>query len=208
MTHANVKLSKNELELVCDEQFILTKNRIIEKVYNLFGILSDDFTSETKAAGNVYPTPVQTSSPKIYKGENYKGLPYVMLDYPRYFVKEDAFAIRCFFWWGNFFSITLYVAGTYAITYTPVILNQLSKKGNLDWYICVNENRWEHHFAEDNYVLLTNPKVSTLGKETVENDKSFFKIASKIPLMRWDDAHHFFVSRYKEIIEMVDIGNR
>ena len=42
-------------------------------------------------------------SPKISRGEQYLGLPYVMLDYPRIFSKENVFAIRTFFWWGNYF---------------------------------------------------------------------------------------------------------
>ncbi|HXL58576.1 MAG TPA: hypothetical protein VN958_20075, partial [Chitinophagaceae bacterium] len=115
MANANVKLSKTELMLVCDEQFILTKNNIINKVYQLFGALSDHFFIGIKNTGNIFPLEVLTSYPKIYKGEQYKGLPYVMLDYPRYFVKDDAFAIRCLFWWGNFFSITLHLAGKYAL---------------------------------------------------------------------------------------------
>ena len=44
--NANVKLSKSELQLVCDEQFILTKNNIINKVYQLFGALSDVFLQQ------------------------------------------------------------------------------------------------------------------------------------------------------------------
>ena len=46
--NANVKLSQSELQLVCDEQFILTKNNIINKVYLLFGTLSDVFLQKTK----------------------------------------------------------------------------------------------------------------------------------------------------------------
>ena len=52
------------------------------------------------------------STPKIAKGENYLQLPYVLLDYPRCFDKENIFAIRTMFWWGNFFSITLHLSGS------------------------------------------------------------------------------------------------
>ena len=34
-------------------------------------------------------------------------------------------------------------------------------------------------------------------------EKSFFKIAKKIPLQQWDDAYNFFVSGYNEILEML-----
>lgn len=96
MMPANVKLSKNELSLVCDEQFILTKNNIIEKVSQLYGLLSNSFTNTLSESTNL-PAEILSASPKIYKGEQYEGLPYVMLDNPRCFNKQDAFAIRCFF---------------------------------------------------------------------------------------------------------------
>ncbi|HEX6916286.1 MAG TPA: hypothetical protein VF145_13645, partial [Chitinophagaceae bacterium] len=106
---ANVKLSKEELDLVTNAGFILTKNRIIGKVYDMFGLLSETFRQQ--AAG--FPDEMSRAQAKISKGENYLGLPWVMMDYPRLFSKTDVFAVRCFFWWGNFFSITLQLSGKY-----------------------------------------------------------------------------------------------
>src|SRR3954468_23643409 len=141
MTNANVKLSESELLLVCDEQFILTKNNIINKVYLLFGMLSEVFLNKAKTYKPFFPEEVFKASPKIYKGENYNGLPYVMLDYPRYFVKDDAFSIRCFFWWGNFFSITLHLSGKYAEKYGVHIFQALLLENNL-WHVCVGKDQW------------------------------------------------------------------
>ena len=42
-------------------------------------------------------------SGKISRGENYRGLPYLILDYPAYFSQKDIFAFRTMFWWGHFF---------------------------------------------------------------------------------------------------------
>ena len=99
MPGTNVELSKNELELVINSEFILTKNRIIEKVYNLFGALSESYKNTLLRHVNTLPVEAFTTSPKIYKGENYLSLPYVMMDYPRVFLMDDIFAIRSFFWW-------------------------------------------------------------------------------------------------------------
>jgi len=113
MPTTNVELSKNELELVSSSEFILTKNRIIEKVYNLFGALSEQYKAALNEHREILPVDIFKTPPKIYKGENYLSLPYVMMDYPRMFSKEDVFAIRSFFWWGNYFSITLQLSGKY-----------------------------------------------------------------------------------------------
>ena len=80
---AKVSLSAFEYQLVTDESFILTKNTIIQKVYTLFGNLSDDYHALLLRIPD-------SPSPKISKGENYKGLPYVMLDHPRIFSQDHS----------------------------------------------------------------------------------------------------------------------
>src|SRR5580700_4684754 len=104
MDEAKIRLSVEELELVENAEWILTKNRIIDKVQNLFGILAVKMKTELETI-SLPDEPLQTN-PKISKGENYNGLPYVILDYPRLFSKENVFAIRTMFWWGNYFSVT------------------------------------------------------------------------------------------------------
>lgn len=197
MANANVKLSQSELLLVCDEQFILTKNSIINKVYLLFGMLSDVFAEHKKKFSNIFSEEVQKCSPKIYKGENYRGLPYVMLDYPRYFTREDAFSIRCLFWWGNFFSITLHLSGKYLEKYGDKIYKNLLQENN-QWYICINEDQWEHHFGTDNFIMPDKELLMQL------QDKNFLKLADKIPLDKWDDAYDFFVESYKKLLMILN----
>jgi hypothetical protein len=198
MMNANVKLSQSELQLVCDEQFILTKNNIINKVYLLFGTLSDVFLQQTNTDQNFFPDEVLKASPKIYRGENYRGLPYVMLDYPRYFVKDDAFSVRCLFWWGNFFSFTLHLSGKYAKHYAEPIFQKLLKENN-SWYVCINEDQWQHHFNADNYSLPDKKLLMHL------HERKFQKIAKKISLKQWNEAFDFFVKSYEEVIELLKI---
>ncbi len=201
MASANVKLSKSELLLVCDEQFILTKNIIIDKVYELFGLLSEQFKSFIKSANHL-PIEVLQFSPKIYKGEQYQKLPYVMLDYPRCFGKEDVFAIRCLFWWGNFFSITLHMSGKYANVYRGTVQRSLQRNETNKWYVCVNEDHWEHHFKPSNYLEATKEILEKLNTQ-ITGKNSFLKIAKKIPLQQWDEAYDFFIIAFQEILEML-----
>ena len=203
MMPANVKLSKTELLLVCDEQFILTKNNIIDKVYNLFGSLSEDFKHSIIQHTSYLPEEVMAVSPKIYRGEQYKRLPYVLFDYPRYFNKENTLAIRCFFWWGNFFSITLHLGGKYMQAYAQSVLNAIGEEKSTEWYICINENQWEHHLNEDNYILADRNNLQAQKNHLQE--RSFFKIAKKLPLTQWDEANDFFITSYAEIMNMLHV---
>lgn len=202
MIPANVKLSKSELTFVCDEHLILTKNRIIEKVYTLFGSLCSDFKEAITAHPHTLPPEIYLNSPKIYKGEQYLGLPYVMMDYPRYFTKTDAFAIRCFFWWGNFFSITLHLSGKFAAQYDQLMLDALQSGRFNGWYYCCNEDQWEHHFETDNYTPVNPRKEAEKFPDTL-NNSGFIKLSKKMPLMAWDSAYEFYTHTYSEILSML-----
>jgi hypothetical protein len=187
---ANVKLSANELELVTNTDFILTKNNIVAKVYELFGELSNYYRNEIKN----YDLPVEITNiyPKISRGENYEGLPWVMLDYPRYFSGEDFFAIRTFFLWGNFCSITLQLKGKYKNK-----LQDASFKLQDDWFICINENEWQHHFREDNYQTF-----SSFSKQQIAQ-LPFVKLAKKIPLHEWNNIENFLQKNFIELLNLV-----
>src|ERR1700722_6862028 len=101
MIATKIKLSPDELSTAQNAGLILTKNAIIQKTISLFSMLSENMQHDLL---NVeLPQEIKTTAPKISKGENYQGLPYVVLDYPRLFGKENTFAIRTLFWWGNYF---------------------------------------------------------------------------------------------------------
>lgn len=183
---ANVKLSKEEMALVTDAEFILTKNRIIQKVYELFGELSEEYRKPDVS----FEDEILAVPPKISKGENYLGLPWVMLDYPRKFSRTDVFAIRSFFWWGKFFSFTLQLQGTYRIKYAPLVNTLQTKTG---WWICMDpSDAWQHHFDDRYYIPLSEVRV--------QRELPFIKLAKKIPLEQWDDVSDFFIDSFKEII--------
>src|SRR3989337_3789488 len=122
MDTAKIRLSPEEAALVIRADWILTKNSIIQKTKQLLASLQTEQQHLLLSSSSLFPEEIINSSPKISKGENYKGLPYLVLDYPRYFNKEDAFAIRILFWWGNFFSGTLHLSGIYKKKYEEKII--------------------------------------------------------------------------------------
>jgi len=200
MMDTNVELSKNELELVSSSEVILTKNRIIEKVYALFGSLSEEYRNMLHVHSDHLPAEIFEKAPKIYKGEQYLGLPYVMMDYPRSFAKENVFAIRSFFWWGNYFSITLHISGSYLKMYSEKITLQLKDRKNENWFLSVHDSAWEHHFEEDNYLPLGNDPGAILIDLI---NRPFLKIAKKIPLADWINARDFYMKNYNELLEIM-----
>jgi hypothetical protein len=110
---AKIHLSALEIELVNNTEWIFTKQKIIKKIYSLFGQLHEVYKAVILKEKEFLPIHIQNKGGKISKGENYNGLPYLILDFPAMYSKENIFAVRTLFWWGNFFSISLHLSGEY-----------------------------------------------------------------------------------------------
>ncbi len=132
MDDSKIQLSEEEWRLVQNSAWILTKHAVIGKVYDLFGQLSQRMQLSLEQ-GSSLPPEVLRHGPKISKGEQYERMPWVVLDYPRCFGREDVFAIRSFFWWGHYFSSTLHLKGIYRQQFGPAITKGLAS-GELDGY--------------------------------------------------------------------------
>ena len=201
MTSATkITLSDKELSLVTNADWILTKQVIIGKVYQMFSEIIPGIKSMLLHEQALLPAEVISSVPKIYKGENYLQLPYVMLDYPRCFNRENIFAVRTMFWWANFFSITLHVSGDYVNTVKGKLLKN---KGLIssDFYIGVNENQWEHHFEENNFLPYQQLDKAQQIKLFEQND--FIKLALKFDLQQWNRIPALLHDGYKKMAALI-----
>lgn len=197
MDTAKVRLSKEEMELVTQSNWILTKNQILKKGQQLLGNVQIRL-QQLLPEHSWLPEEIINSSPKISRGENYNGLPWLILDYPRYFNKEDVFAIRNFFWWGNFFSSTIHLAGTYKIRHENKIIDAFKLFKENDFYFCINEDQWEHQFEKENYEPVSAFNLSSFEK--MIREKSFIKLAKKVPLEEWNDVEKKMVETFSQLM--------
>ena len=201
MEEAKIHLSGTETELMCNAQVLLTKNAILHKIKVL--LESVEFEMQLRVQGNSdwYRHDAFGPSSKISRGENYRGLPYMVLDYPRQFDVTNIFAVRSMFWWGHFFSSTLHLTGDYKAQYTEAIENAYDTLSKYDYYIGVNEDPWQHHFEEENYI-----SIGGLSKEEFTGycrQYDHIKIAAKWPLWEWHQAAAFFIRSWGILLNAV-----
>ena len=199
---AKIRLSSLEMELVNDTEWIFTKQLIIEKVSHLLGLLHQDYKKIIANQKGLMPELLLRPGGKISKGENYKSLPFMILDYPAVFNKEKTFAIRTMFWWGNFFSVSLHLSGNYfkSISNIAKATSFLKEKG---FSVSVNEDEWQHHFHPSNFI-----NINELNSDEIKNlfQKNFLKIAKRINLSNWGVAPQFLKETFTEIIEFIKIS--
>ncbi len=179
-----IRFSAFEQDLIKSADWILTKNLIIEKMKLLLQQCLEMQKETIEQHHFLLSEEVKGIAPKISRGENYKGLPWLMLDYPRYFDKENIFVIRTFFWWGHCFSTTLHLSGKYKILFIQKIIGSYRLLKEDLFYLCINESEWEHNFGNENYKLIH--EFSENEFHQLLSEKKFIKISRKIDLEEWD----------------------
>ena len=171
-----------ELNMLSDRQFFINKNSITEKLTGLLNELSLKIEFEITSGNYLLPDEVIQSRPKISKGENYLGFPWMVLDYPRVFKQHDTFAFRSLCWWGHEFSFTLQIGGCFLLKYKPLIVEMIQQLQGRDLYICINDSPWNYHFTDDNFLLLDDfMKLEKEPKKWLEK-RSFIKISKRSEL--------------------------
>ena len=175
--------------------WILTKNMILQKICDLLGNLSDHMKEELSHLN--LPKEVEQISPKISKGENYKGLPYIVLDYPRFFTKENVFAIRTLFWWAHYFSVTLHLKGQYKELFIKQVRKNLSFLSENNFYAGVSKDEWQHAVHGSDYIPLREANEEQL--EIIFSQNNFLKLSAKLELNQWNEAEEKLLHQFKLI---------
>jgi hypothetical protein len=197
-----IQLSTFETELLNNKEWILTKNNIVKKAQQLLALVQDNMVDYAESNREKFPAEVLAVPAKISKGENYLGLPWLMLDYPRYFDKQNIFAIRTMFWWGNFFSITIHLSGKYQQKFSKSIARHFQELARNEYYSSIHEDQWHHHFAEDNYKAISNFSSELFAKHL--QSYPFIKLAKKFSLSIWDKAPQILSEEFVRITNWLD----
>ena len=160
---SNRELSDEQLDFLKDDVFLPAKITITQKLTDLLNYTGQEIRKAWQQAN--WPLPCHIQQMKVSRGENYLALPYLVLDYPATFSKENIFACRTMCWWGQFFSFTLHLQGNYLNERRTAIQQhqQLFIDSKQDWYIGVNDSPWQYHFKADNY-----RSVKSFTKTTME----------------------------------------
>jgi len=192
-----MSLSDKELMMIEDTDFLTFKMNIIVEIENLFAETKIRLLEVIKKNDNVFLLNNDLNKSKISKGENYRSLPFVILDFPAVFDSKNIFAFRTMFWWGNFFSATLHLQGKYLELYNANLLTNFELLLHQNIYICVGETPWEYHFGKDNYVQL-----SKEHKKFIDKSK-FVKLSKKIPLEQIESIPQIVSSYFLNLVKVI-----
>lgn len=101
MQKSRIILTNQQTDFASSSEYPLLKHEVMIGMISLFEDLG-------KQLETMYGKP-HANNWKVTKGENYKLMPYVVLDYPSIKVKDFEYVMRTFFWWGHYFSFNLII---------------------------------------------------------------------------------------------------
>jgi hypothetical protein len=178
--------SSDEEKVISEQTFFILKSNATKKIIDQFGVIE----REMKSRISVFDMNVKglnISSGKIFRGENYKLFPYILLDYPRLFSKESVFAFRSMFWWGHEFSFTLHLQGIALGQFRNSLFKNYDLLKNKDVFFCVNDTPWQYDFSEENYRSIDH--VANAKNEMLT--KPFIKLSRKLPVYSHEKVYNY-----------------
>lgn len=195
-----IQFSDADIAAMANSSFFLTKRKVTEKLFENFSVLAESLKNYTNEHPGCFTPELLRASPKITKGENLEGLPFVLLDYPAVFGNENIFALRILYHWGNGFSLHLLLKGKYKILFENNLFENLKKRNPCqEIFYCVHKDPWSHYFRPDNYIA--SKLLPSLGKKLFEKD--FIKIGISLHELTINKALESLDAKGKELISMI-----
>jgi hypothetical protein len=196
-----ITFSSTELDAILQPDFFYTKYSALQKVMELLAETERNLRNIIEQQENIKEH-TNVVSPKIFRGENYKKLPYVVLDYPRRFSTETVFAFRTMFWWGKEFSFTLHLQNKALDHFRNSIVKNIPLLKGKQFYFSVFKTPWEYHFETDNYLpldeLLEQPDFTARLLSA-----PFIKLSRRIPISEFENVPEFAGETLKELLSVI-----
>jgi hypothetical protein len=192
-------LSEYELSIISDTKFLTTKFDVITKVSGQLDTLNNKIHENIYKYLEILPAQVLKRTGKVSRGENYRHLPYLVLDSPRVFEKQNIFVFRSMFWWGHEISFMLLLQGKYLDQYLPCIVEHFTSIQQQDIYVCINSGPWQYYFEPDNYITASSMQVKSL----IDHAKQygFLKLSSKLPLKALQELPESGIRTFEKYME-------
>lgn len=180
MQKCAIKLTNHQLKLAADTDYPITKNQVISNISLLFDELGKQLQQKKFDA----PFDFLNHAPyKITRGENYHGLPYVVLDYPKIASNDFPVLMRTLFWWGKYFSFNFIVQDE-ALVASININAWLNDAREL--YMLKGSNKWNNDIFSYEYIRLNSP-----SRIIFNTDAACVRLATTLPIAQYEDLMEY-----------------
>ena len=182
-----------EVKLLNTVDIFLHKPAIMKKAEANLTALKQEVIKTLSQAPHPCPPESDIVKGQIVRGENHKGFPFISLDMPQMFSKNQMFTYRTLFWWGHdlIFSLILKQENQ-----APLIEKLIQLKEHPEWediQLAIALTPWEWEKDMNNFIPLFGTSDIKI-RDTINSVKyiklcRFYSLASpEFPKLNWADA--------------------
>lgn len=192
----NNTFTPEELGVIADIEFFTLKERVTQKILDALNHAQQGILASHVHESFAYPHRMDAAIGKVSKGEQYKGYPYMVLDFPRLFAQSGVFAFRTMVWWGHAAYFTLHISGKYLAQHREAILRNWSALQGQGVYIYQDTQDVWHHEVESPYYE-TVDAVEAKHVEQWWEEFDYLKLARRLELLQLEDLASESVKAYE-----------
>lgn len=153
-------LSQQHIDLISDQSFLKEKRILLNDLVKHFHKVEAALQEVISKHKESLPQGSLMVTGKISRGENYKGLPYLVLDYPRFTAGNKVFIYRTMFWWGNYFLCLLVTENCgYYLSGNSAPNDLMINIGKTPWNYDLADKSWEKINDQEHQFLAISRKV-------------------------------------------------
>jgi hypothetical protein len=157
--------SDHDIQMINTVDVFLHKPAIMKKVEQRLNDLNQALIAELATDHRNFPDGIDVIKGQIARGENHKGFPFISLDMPQFFTKQDMFTFRTLFWWGHCLVFSLILKGDKLSHYLDTLLQQQQEPAWQDTHIAITPTPWEWNLSTENYIELPTQDIDYLQKQ-------------------------------------------
>lgn len=175
---ADALFPPNELNFIADRQWMDQRRLLQHKLKNRLGncgnALREDWEKSPLPPLLAGMTFVQA---RVSQGDNYRGYPWMVLDYPARYSKEVIIAQRFFVLWGHALYFSWHLRGPLAVEIRKNFEKRWDYFGRLNYYLFRGTDEWEQRLDSEQFA-----RVRGLEIEQVLEGSGDFKAGIRLDL--------------------------
>jgi len=175
-----IGFTPEEVSLITDETFFLSKARIMGKVRASLDTIYAGLQEELAGMTLLAPPGFDGKKCQFVKGEHLEDYPYQYLDFPKHFDGDDKFTFRSLFWWGHHFAFALILEGEGLTRYKHNLINRYGKVADRHLSLCLGPSLWEWKQGNGYTLPMTRDRRPEVA--AVLSGRRFFKLARFVRL--------------------------
>ncbi len=185
-------LNDRQKAFITEKQNFILKGEVDTGINQLLYSFQEELSSLLETNQYQLPSKIGKAPFKVSRGNNHKGFPFQVIDYPSSLGQTNVYSFRSVIWYANFFSFSLLLKGEPKLKYESLLGRLVDKGYTLSW----KDDIWETEIIDDQSIKI---KAETLNQVSgIYRSSEAVKIFRAYNLNQIDDFERLGVESFKE----------